>query len=92
MGHILANAHHTVLYVGVTNNLIRRVSDHKCGKGSEFTRMSNVSKLVYFEMWSDINAAIAREKQIKGGSTRKKVDLIESINPEWQDLFEDLLR
>ena len=86
--YIMTNAHNTVLYTGVTNNLQRRVIEHKTGKGSAFTRKYNVVKLVYFECGDDVNAAIFREKQIKAGSRQKKMDLINSINPEWKDLYE----
>ncbi len=86
--YIMTNAHHTVLYTGVTNNLQRRVLEHREGKSS-FTKKYNVTKLVFFEYGDDINIAIAREKQIKGGSRKKKIELINSINPEWKDLFEE---
>ena len=87
--YIMTNAHHTVLYTGVTNELQRRVLEHKAAKGSEFTKKYNITKLVYVESGDDINIAIAREKQIKAGSRKKKIELIESINPEWKDLFEE---
>jgi putative endonuclease len=87
--YIMTNAHNTVLYTGVTNNLQRRVLEHKSGTGSGFTKKYNVTKLVYFESGDNVNVAIAREKQIKAGSRKKKIDLIESINPEWNDLFEE---
>lgn len=87
--YIMTNAHNKVLYTGVTNNLQRRVLEHKSGEGSRFTKKYNVTKLVYFESGDDVDIAIAREKQIKGGSRKKKTDLIESINPEWKDLFEE---
>ncbi len=86
----MTNAHHTVLYTGVTNNLARRVYEHKNGIGSVFTRRYNVHKLVYYEVGNDIKAAIAREKQIKGGSRKKKIDLINGFNPEWKDLYEEI--
>lgn len=89
--YIMTNAHNTVLYTGVTNNLARRVYEHKNGIGSVFTKRYNVHKLVYYEVGNDVNAAIAREKQIKGGSRQKKIDLINSLNPEWRDLYEELL-
>jgi putative endonuclease len=78
----MTNQHHTVMYTGVTNNLHRRVFEH-CSGQSSFTAKYRVTKLVYYEIISDINAAIAREKQIKGGSRQKKIDLIDSFNPEW---------
>jgi putative endonuclease len=87
--YIMTNAHNTVLYTGVTNNLQRRVLEHKSNKGSSFTKKYNVTKLVYFESGNDVNIAIAREKQIKAGSRRKKMDLINNFNPEWKDLFEE---
>lgn len=86
--YIMTNAHNTVLYTGVTNNLQRRVLEHRSGTGSKFTKKYNVTKLVYFESGNDVSAAIVREKQIKAGSREKKIDLINSINPEWKDLFE----
>jgi putative endonuclease len=84
----MTNKHHTVLYTGVTNDLQRRVLEHRASKGGVFTKKYNVHKLVYFENGEDVRAAIFREKQIKAGSRQKKIDLINSINPEWQDLFE----
>jgi len=88
--YIMTNAHNTVLYTGVTNNLLRRVMEHKAGKGSAFTKKYNLHKLVYFECGDDVNTAIFREKQIKAGSRKKKNDLIESLNPDWKDLFEEM--
>ena len=88
--YILTNSHNTTLYTGVTNNLFRRLLEHKSGAGSKFTRRYNLTKLVYFEVTNDINAAITREKQIKAGSRQKKIDLINSINPGWTDLFDEL--
>ena len=87
--YIMTNAHHTVLYTGVTNELQRRILEHRAGKGSGFTKKYNITKLVYMESGADINLAIAREKQIKAGSRKKKIELIESINPDWKDLFEE---
>ncbi len=86
--YIMTNKHHTVLYTGVTNDLQRRVLEHREGKGGVFTKKYNVHKLVYFENGEDVRAAIFREKQIKAGSRQKKINLINSINPEWKDLFE----
>jgi putative endonuclease len=86
----MANAHNTVLYTGVTNDLKRRAFQHKNGQGCVFTRKYHVTKLVYYQLTTDVNAAIAREKQIKGGSRRKKMDLIHSLNPEWKDLYEEI--
>ena len=88
--YILTNSRHTVLYTGVTNNLQRRVSEHRSKKGSIFTKKYNVGKLVYFDCGDDISQAILREKQIKAGSRQKKIDLINEFNPEWKDLYEGL--
>jgi putative endonuclease len=88
----MTNVHNTVLYTGVTNNLQRRVLEHRAGKGSAFTKKYNMSKLVYFECGDDINAAIFREKQIKAGSRQKKIELVNSINPEWNDLFDEYFK
>ncbi len=75
------------LYTGVTNNLKRRVYEHKQKSVPGFTSRYNVDKLGYYEEFDDITLAIEREKQIKGGSRKKKIALIESINPEWNDLY-----
>jgi putative endonuclease len=88
--YILTNKHNRTLYTGVTNDLKRRIYEHKHKLVKGFTAKYNVDKLVYFEMTEDVNAAIFREKQIKGGSRQKKIDLVEGSNPEWRDLFEDL--
>jgi putative endonuclease len=76
------------LYTGVTNNLEKRVFEHKNHLIEGFTKKYKISKLVYFEETSDIRVAISREKQIKGWKRNKKVALIESINPDWKDLSE----
>ena len=76
------------LYTGVTNNLERRIYEHKHHLVKGFTNKYQIDKLVYFEETSDINAAISREKQIKGWLRKKKIALIESMNPGWKDLFE----
>ena len=87
--YIMTNAHHTVLYCGATNDLYKRVLEHKNKTFSKsFSARYNVEKLVYFEVFSLVNDAFNREKKIKGGSRKKKIDLIESINPEWKDLSE----
>lgn len=87
--YIMSNAHNIVLYTGVTNNLQRRVMEHKSGKGGTFTKKYNVDKLVYFECGDDVNTAIFREKQIKAGSRKKKIDLVNSTNPDWKDLYRE---
>ena len=83
--YILASPSRT-LYTGMTNDLARRVHEHKHKLTSGFTALYNVGELVYFEETSDVHAAIAREKQIKGWTRAKKVALIQSTNPHWQDL------
>ena len=88
--YIMTNVHHTVLYTGVTNNLARRVYEHKNGLGSVFVKKYNVHKLVYYEIGNDVNATMAREKKIKGGWRKKNLDLINSLNPEWKDLYEEI--
>jgi putative endonuclease len=79
-----------VLYTGVTNRVDRRFIEHLMKTAPGFTRKYNVTRLVYFERFGDIRAAIAREKQIKGWIRAKKIALIESTNPTWRDLGEDL--
>jgi len=86
----MTNKYNTVLYTGVTNNLQRRVWEHKTGVGSEFASKYRITKLIYYEVTDSINSAIIREKQIKGGSRQRKIDLINSLNPEWKDLSETL--
>ena len=78
----------TALYTGVTNDLRRRVLEHRANRGSLFTRKYKLYKLVYFEAGNNIRSAISRKKQIKGGSRDKKIELINSINPSWDDLFD----
>ncbi|MGH7840490.1 MAG: GIY-YIG nuclease family protein [Candidatus Binataceae bacterium] len=75
-----------VLYTGVTNDLDRRVSEHKSSVGSRFAARYHATRLVYFEEFKDIRVAIDREKQIKGLLRKKKIALIEALNPEWKDL------
>lgn len=88
--YILTNKNNTVLYTGVTNNLKRRVLEHRNNIGSKFTKKYHAHKLVYYEVTDDINAAILREKQIKAGSRQKKIDLINSINTNWVDLYDEI--
>jgi len=88
--YILTNKNHTVLYTGVTNDLTRRVWEHKEKTHDGFTKWYSVNHLVYYEAFDDVRDAIAREKQIKGGSRQKKIDLIDSMNKEWRDLYEEL--
>ncbi|MGB8647805.1 MAG: GIY-YIG nuclease family protein [Anaerolineae bacterium] len=88
--YIMTNKHSTVLYIGVTNNLQRRVYEHREKLLEGFTKRYNIDKLVYFEVFEDITQAIAREKQLKGGSRQKKIDLVNGANQGWRDLYEDL--
>jgi putative endonuclease len=89
--YILASKRNGTLYVGVTNDLLRRVQDHREGEGSAFTKKYNVTKLVYYESTPHHSAAIQREKQIKPWKRKWKLELIEKMNPEWKDLYEDLV-
>jgi len=84
--YIMTNKKRGVLYTGITNDLTRRVYEHKKKLVPGFTNKYNLTKLVFFEETSDVNAAIAREKQIKGWLRRKKIDLLESVNQDWKDL------
>ena len=90
--YILTNENGNVLYTGITNDLIRRVYEHKnhLDKGS-FTARYNVEKLVYYDVTPDVTAAIEREKQIKGWNRKRKDKLIESKNPNWDDLSRTIL-
>jgi len=88
--YIMTNTTKTVLYTGVTNNLERRVFQHKAGEHAGFTRRYGCTMLVYCEMCSDARSAIAREKQIKGGSREYKEELINSMNTGWQDLAAEM--
>ena len=76
-----------MLYTGVTSDLRRRVYEHKEKLTKGFTERYNVNKLVYYEICRDVNNAILREKQIKGGSRARKMELVNRMNPDWQDLF-----
>ena len=90
--YILSNAHKTVLYIGVTNNLVRRVYEHKAHLDKRsFTAQYNVENLMYYEATTNPEAAIAREKQLKGWNRKRKEQLISKMNPEWVDLYETLL-
>ncbi|UOU96813.1 GIY-YIG nuclease family protein [Chryseobacterium daecheongense] len=89
--YIMTNKNNTVLYTGITSNLPKRIKEHK-EKFHElsFTSKYNLNKLVYWEAFQEIGDAIFREKQIKAGSRQKKLNLINSLNPEWRDLTEDI--
>jgi putative endonuclease len=88
--YIITNKWNSVLYTGMTNNLKKRIDQHKLGITEGFTKKYNVNKLVYFEVFGDAISAIKREKQIKAGPRRRKEQLITSINKEWNDLFDAL--
>ena len=88
--YILTNKRNTVLYTGVTRDLRARIYQHREKLLPGFTNRYNVSKLVYYEAVYDASSAIAREKQIKAGSRQKKIDLINRLNPEWRDLYDEL--
>jgi len=89
--YVMTNKSRT-LYTGITNNLERRVYEHKNKLIEGFTKKYNITKLVYYEISNDVEAAITREKQIKGWLRRKKIALIESVNPQWKDLSEGWFR
>lgn len=88
--YIMTNKNNTALYTGVTNDLKRRIYEHKNKLVEGFTKKYNITKLVYYEISRDVESAILREKQIKGGSRAKKIKLIESVNREWRDLYDEL--
>ena len=88
--YLLANKHNNVLYTGVTSDLIRRVYEHKNKLVKGFTQKYNVDCLVYYEACENIVVAIEREKQIKGWARKKKEDLINALNPEWDDLYQSI--
>ncbi len=86
--YLLTSRDNTVLYTGVTNDLNRRIMEHRSGTFKGFTQKYHVHKLVYFEQYGDINEAIAREKQIKSWPRARKDELVNSMNPEWKELCE----
>jgi len=88
--YILASKRNGTLYIGVTNNLMKRVYEHKKDLADGFTKKYNVHKLVYYEQTSDIDSAINREKQLKKWNRKWKLKLIEEGNPKWEDLYNDL--
>ncbi len=89
--YILTNWNHKVMYIGVTNDLYKRIYQHKNKLIDGFTKKYNVTKLVYYESTEDVTSAIAREKQLKGWSRKKKNKLVIMINPEWKDLGAELI-
>jgi putative endonuclease len=89
--YILTNKYNNVLYVGITNDLIRRTYEHKKNLVDGFTSKYNVHKLVYYDYTEDVMSAITREKQIKGWNREKKINLIKSMNPGWNDLYDEII-
>ncbi len=88
--YIMTNQAYTALYTGVTSDLLKRVYEHKDKVTDGFTKRYQVNKLVYYEIFSDPQNAITREKQIKDRARQKKIELIEGMNPQWRDLAEEL--
>ena len=89
--YIMSNKYNTVLYVGVTNDLKRRIYEHRGKLIEGFTKRYNLIKLLYYEIYQDSYTAISREKQIQGGSRQDKIDLIEKTNKSWKDLYPAIL-
>ena len=89
--YILTNKHNNVFYIGVTNNLIRRIYEHRNHMFKGFSDKYNVEKLVYYECYSDKLIAIQREKNLKHYTKQWKIDLINKFNPEWKDLYSDII-
>lgn len=89
--YILSNRKNGTLYVGVTSNLRKRLQEHRGGNVKGFTKKYSVNRLVYYEAGDSMDGAILREKQIKGGSRKKKISLIELENPYWRDLYDEVM-
>ena len=89
--YMMTNVANTVLYTGVTNDLYKRVAEHRNKTGSKFSSKYNITRLVYYENFIRICEALAAEKKSKAGSRAKKIKLIESVNPQWEDLHEQAL-
>ncbi len=89
--YIMASRPEGALYIGMTNNLVRRVYEHKNDIADGFTKRYNIHRLVYYEVMNDVHDAIQREKQLKKWNRAWKIRLIESMNPEWKDLYEGLI-
>ena len=89
--YILTNKNHTTLYVGVTSHIVHRINQHRDKYfPKSFSAKYNLDKLVYYEAFQEIGDAIGREKQLKAGSRQKKINLINSLNPYWNDLYEEI--
>ena len=89
--YIMANRRNGTVYTGVTSDLVQRAHEHRTGAIPGFTKKHGCKKLVWYELHSDIEMAILREKQLKGGSRKKKLALIESQNPDWRDLYNTII-
>ena len=89
--YILANKKHGTLYTGVTSDLVKRVAEHKAKTMDGFSAQYDCTNLVYYEIFDDMENAILREKQIKGGSRKKKIALIGEFNPDWTDLYQTII-
>lgn len=89
--YILTNKNNSVLYVGVTSNLRKRIYEHKNGLTDSFSKKYNAEKLVYYEVFESVESAILREKQLKAGSRKKKLDLVLNKNPRFEDLYQKIL-
>lgn len=89
--YILSNKKNGVLYIGVTNNIIKRIHEHKEKLVESFSKKYNCNKLVYYEVFSDIKEAILREKRMKKWKREWKVNLINKLNPEWKDLYQSII-
>ena len=90
--YIMASKKNGTLYIGVTNNLVRRVYEHKEGLIEGFTKKYNVKNLVYYEVYNDMYEAIKREKAMKKWLRKWKIELIEKTNPDWKDLYEEIVK
>ncbi len=88
--YILASKRNGTLYIGITNDLIRRIGEHKSKLIEGFSKKYNVDRLVFFEIYNDVSEAITREKRLKKWNRHWKIKLIEEMNPEWNDLYDDL--
>ena len=90
--YMMVNKRNGTIYTGVTSILVQRVWQHRTGVTKGFTTKYGCKMLVWYELHDDMHGAIAREKQLKGGSRAKKIELIEAMNPEWRDLWDDIAR
>ena len=90
--YFMTNVSNRVLYIGVTNSLKRRIAEHVAGRGSAFTHKYNCTKLIYFEVFPDIEQAITRERQLKHFKRAWKDELVNSLNPAWRDLAPDVVQ